>query len=901
MGEFTLQQIGLLIIPVSIIATIAILYLLGHRWQKETTDELKHLRSEFRRYRNEIHQLTVTVQEYDEIEQEPFVSRVATLQDQISTINNQINHLEAKYINFQEQIRSASRNPWKGILGAPAFWYFTRRDITKLDNKLSAQTTHLQTAGETVESLKQLGWEVALRAREARGVDQQVSLLLEKLKSSNVHGDMLDNAVQREKRARDSLTEIPNFFLSADEAAVLEQAEEDSITQAYRILGGTRPELDDLIIQAQAWDKQYNEVIKIVTRMRRVLVDVESSAASAPGKLNLEAFHQRLDGLNIIYQNLHATLSRLEVESIPVVIEEAVHVQENAQEMHAEFKKARQQLIMLESTLSELNDGMKQLSTLFANLGTSQVHPVIWDQSQASIINLSRQVNEIGLINQPRTIDQVDQDLSKSTRLNEERKELAKHCQVIADQHAELSKLLNSPEIRHGREWLQQAQMLAQRVNTYAPENWSRAEAVDSLGEDLGTLEEKMGRLVFADSGESIPENNLLERLEQTRGLAQSYQSLRVRTNSIQKRLVEIQDIENYAREELKAAEAELTQISYLVGSNAYLNNMAARDMERFEYNLGSLINELNTRERDTVEKKAKKIDALASKIDGSTNSWLNQLSKEIQKQTQELSKSITALDEMATIDEKPLSDARQLLSSANMYSGPLSKSATSLSEMIQELKRRSDYWQECAAVSQAVVDIEGPVMESHALASQNRKQVQDEYADLTEWMRQTSSWPPITVELESEELELKSLEMQWNSIKGAPTKAINIVQKLSSLAGKYQMLAERIHQASERVNQEQQQVEEVEIELDEYVRLWQDQWRANRNSHQADQEINELLSDTERELNEIKNDYRHEKKDYDDTLQALKLLHRRVRLAQVAVDDTHVIDMNGRSIAYRE
>jgi FMN phosphatase YigB (HAD superfamily) len=114
-------------------------------------------------------------------------------------------------------------------------------------------------------------------------------------------------------------------------------------------------------------------------------------------------------------------------------------------------------------------------------------------------------------------------------------------------------------------------------------------------------------------------------------------------------------------------------------------------------------------------------------------------------------------------------------------------------------------------------------------------------------------------------------------------------------------MLGERVHQASERVNQEQQQVEEVEIELDEYVRLWQDQWRANRNSHQADQEINELLSDTERELNEIKNDYRHEKKDYDDTLQALKLLHRRVRLAQVAVDDTHVIDMNGRSIAYRE
>lgn len=890
----------ILLIPIVIIATLVVFYVLGKRWKKNAAGELNQLRAEFRRYRTEISKLSFTLGEYDEIEQEPFISRVATFQDQINSLSSQTADLEGHYIAIQEQVRSASKNPWKGILGAPFFSYVTRRDITTLKDQLGTQDTYLQTAHKSEAALKQLGWEVAQRAREARGVDQQISLLLRQLQSKNVHGDMFDNALLREERARDALNEIPNFFLTADEETVLAQAEEDSITKTYRILGDTRPELDDLLKRSQTWERQYNEALKTVTRMRRVLGGVEGTAAGAPGTLDLDEFNTRLDGLSIVSQNLHATLSRLEIESIPVVIEEARRVQVNAQEMDADLRKARQQVSSLESILAELNSGMKRLSEQFAAIATSEVHPVVWDESKPALTELSRQVNEIQPAGVPRTIERVNHDFSTATRLNSERKELAGHCQEIADQHLELLKLSDSPEIRHSRDWLGEARLTAQRAGAYAAENWPRSDAVIALDSDLQDLDKSLDRLVFANPGEPLPEKALAGRLEETRQLVQSYQALRGRVNNIQKRLAQIQDTERDTREALKGVEAELTQISYVVGSNAYLDKAAARDMERYEDHLGRLINELNTRERDTIEKKARKVELLASKIYGSTSKWLNQITKETNDQTQALSTLITTLDGIAVIDEKPIYDARRLLSSANMYNGPLNKSAPS-GELIQELKKRSDFWQECTAMSQAVEDIEAPVAESYALASQNRQHAQDEHADLVNWMRQTRDWPPTTVSLESEELELKSLETQWNTGKGAATKAITLVQKLSNLAGKYRMLGDRIHLAGERVSEEQQGIEELEIELDETMQSWQDQWRSHRSSPLAGQEIDELLSDAERELKKIKNDYKGGKKGYDDVVQALKLLRRRVRLAQIAVDDTHVIDINGREIAYRE
>ena len=901
MSAFTTEQISLFLIPIIIAATILVLYLLGHRWHTQANSDLKLLRTDIRRYRGEIISFINTVKEYDEIEHEPFISRVASLQEKVEDFNSQMKKWEAQYVSIQDEIHSASKNPWKGILGAPIFWYLQRRDIRALREHITDLDASLEIMQEEVSALKQLGWEVAKKARNARSIDQRVTLLLDQLGAKNVHGDAFDHILERENRARNALAEIPDFFMNEPEASVLELAEEDSITQTYRILAETRPELDSLLKQVQAWEKQYNDAVKIVTRMRRVVGSLENSVANTAENLDLDEFNQRIYGLNIISQNLHATLTRLEVESITAVVQEAIRVQTSAQEMNAELTSARDESIKLTHSLNELNGGLKELSNLYAALATKDIHPIVWGQSQPALTKLSQQVNSLKPVEQPRAVNEAGNELKIVTSLNEERIELNNHCQEIAAQHAELMAMFNRPEIRHSLDWFKDAHQLAECVDEYAPENWSTSDGLPTLEQDINILERTMEELVFQAPDKPVPENELKPYLDQVRRLVQSYLVLRQRVLVIDHRLSEIQNIESSSREALKAVEANLTQITYLVGSNSYLNKIAGKQLSRFEDNLASIITDLSQKQQGVIEKKAARVNSYQKKIETSTSKWLKQLTDELNTQTTKLTRSLRDLDDIAKIDEKPLHDARQLLSTMPLYSEMEPKSFSHISEMIRELKQRSEYWQVCSAIRHALRDIEEPVLETHQQAEQSRAYVHEQLEDLERWLKRTEEWPPTTVKLDQEAVEMKSIDAQWDSIKGASTKALNLVQQLGLVGGKYQTLAEKIYQAGERVADQQGQIDELEKDLDDYESRWLVQRKSHQDSPTALREIDELLSSSDREYNQIKRDFKNGKKDYDEIVGALKALHRRVRLAQISIDENNVIDLNGRTIAYQE
>lgn len=901
MNGIPVELISITIIVLFIAGSVLILYLLGQRWKKQADSDLKDLRVDFRRYSADVSTLTKTIQEYDEVDREPFISRVATLQGGLNNFKNELADWENGYVAIQDRIHNSSSNPWMSIIGALGLWFNIRNDIKGLHEKVSDLDTTVEELRIKEKSLKQLGWEVAQKARSARNIDQRVMLLLDQLAAKHVQGDSVDNLRSRERRARESINEIPEFFLAESEATVLELAEEESITKTFQILTEVGPELDVLYKQAHIWDRQCSEAVKIVTRMRRVLGGLESAVSSTTENLDLGDFNQRIYGLNIICQNLHATLSRLEVESIPAVIAEATRVQVNAQEMNAALAFGRKEISTLVNVLVELKVGMKELSQVYARLASAEIHPIHWVESQQKLVDLSQKVNQLAPPEQPRKVDEIKSELETVNDLNQQRSDLMNHCQEIASQHTDLLAIFRSPEIRHSGEWFKDAHQLAQRVNVYAPENWPQADALASFDQDISTTENDLQRLIHLNPEKPVPEGELSAYLAEVRGLEGALHALRRRARGIENRLTEIQAIESSTREAIKAVEAHLTQITYLVNSNTYLNEAAGRQLSRFEDQLGGLINELSQKQQGSIEKKAGRVNAFAAKVEESTRKWLTQLTSEVMDGKSSLTTTINELDNIASLDEKPLYDARVLLSSMPVYNELDSKSIPSLNDLIRELKLRSDYWQELSAVQNALYDIVSPVLESFDQADQSRTYVLEQFDDLDNWLKKSSDWPPTTVKLDQEDLELKNLEAQWKSVKGAPTKAITLVQKLSTLGGKYQMLTEKIYHAGERVADQQGQVDELEKDLDLFETNWQAQKKAYQSSPTAQKEIDGLLSNADREYEMIKREYKAGKKNYDDVIGALKNLHRQMRLAQISIDDTHVIDMNGRAIVFRE
>jgi hypothetical protein len=892
---------GYLIDLVVVFLVIAVstvgLYLLGRALRNSAQGSLKQLGTDFRRFQEAMRELSLTIQEFDEIDREPFISRLSLLQDRFDAFHKAYRKAQEGYIQIRERIRRASSNPWNRTLGAPIFWQSVRGDIARLNEQIPGLESLQKEAQETETSLKQLGWELAQQAREVRNLDQRVLTILMRLASRNVHGEIFDDALGSQSQIRETINQIPAFFLTGDKETVLNQAEEHNITLTYRLLSSIRPELESLLQKAQSWEKSYLDATRSVNRMRRILSSVENSLAGAPEILNLTTFTKHLQGLNIISQNLYATLSRLEVESMPAVIEEAERVQRNAIDMEVIIRQAHQQVNELIPALNELNEEMKKLSLLVADLSARERLPIDWEQSRPALSELSQKINVIKAAGEIRTVEEVGQDLTTVNRLNEDITKLAAHCQSIADQHAELLGILENPDIQHAGEWLEKAKIVAQKAVLYSVENWEQSDAVLSLPDDLAMFEMQL-QGVLQNREDPISESQVGKQLEKTKKVKEWYFVLRQRISNVATRLEEIQYIESLSQEKLKRSEAGLTQITYLVNSNTFLQRIASRQLSKLDDEFSRLSVAFSQRERGSIEKKARKVDQLATKMETTAVKWLEQLTEELAKQTGELSASLQRLDDIARLDEKAIYEARKLLSSAIIYSStPASKGTLTLGDTIQQLKERSDYWQEISAVQRGVKDVETPVIDSYEYARQNRDDAQEQYSDLVNWLQETEDWPATRVSLEREKLELDSLNAQWKTTQGSTIKAINLVQKLSKLGGRYLTLAEKIYQAGERVADEQSQVEELESEMAEYEDGWLDVMREYSDEQGVEKEIDRLLKDTNREYERIKSDYRRGTKDYDQVIDALRSLVRRLRMAQVSLADGERVDVDGRVI----
>jgi hypothetical protein len=912
-GGPSLLQTGVWLIPLILVATITGVFLLVRYWRRKTEQDLKGLRSDLRSLQTQRRQLALQFQIHSAEDPEPYGSRVASLHAHLEQVDLLYTELELQNVEIQQRMRQLSANRWQATVAAPYLWYLIRKDVEGLFKKKAELQSALASAGDFGQTFTGLAWEVALQAREVWKIQQSISRLIEDLRASNVGGKAFEAATRQELDCKSRLSEIPRGFLSGDEASVGEQADKDTIVHVHQVVSETRPVLEKLFSQAQSWDSQRTQAVEKVASMRQALGSLGQSLDDTPPELVVAPLKTQFEQLSYVSENLHATLARLEVESMPSVAEEAGRIYQSAQQIDRQLKQARQKSAALEPLLTGLSEELKQLSAQFAALGTSPIHPILWDQGRDQLTQISRQVTAIGPVKKPRNLEQLDKDLEAANQLSVKQRDLARYCQQVAGQHAELLALLSGPELSQGKEWRQNAKNLAGQVALYDPENWPRIDAVKNLPGELQALADGLELLVSGESQDNSPdmhvranepihEADLAERLQNTRELAQFAQRLQMRQEHIQARLKFIQETEKQAREQADRVRVTLNQMAALVRSNTLLAGLATNDEGRFTANLQQLNEDLNQRQNGLVEKKAKAVSTLVNRIEQSANHWLDELTKDLEIQLKALGNSLANLEAIATLDEQAVTDAKRVLASGQSFTGrsAAQKARFNLNELLPELKRRSDYWQECIAANHGIGAIEQHMIEMQIAATQNRQDAKEQVAEITSWLRSTRIWPPTSYTLDAERQELDQIEQEWKALKGRRLTAIALVAQLANFSKRYAALTEKTRQVTEHVRQEQAQVEKLETQLEDLLLLWQNQWNNHQDNPTAVQEIQQLLNDTAHEKDRIRQEYRQGAKNYNQVLQSLQTLHRKVRVFQIPLDDQHAIDVNGRVITYR-
>lgn len=905
----TLFESGVWLIPLFLIATLTGVYLLLRYWQSQTLLDLKGIRGELRRLQGVRKQMAQALQAHSTTDPEPYGSRVAALLERLNEIGAYTGELEQRHVDLQERVHWLGSSRWQALIGGPYHWFQLRRETAGVWEDLERVQQALVEADEMSQRLQRLSLEVAQQVREARLLQQQTSHLMDQLRQRGMHGDSMEKASTQEQQTKTSLGQVPTFFMEEDEKIVLEQADKDSTTSVHGILEQAVPTLNTLLTQAQSWDKQYAAVYDRIAVMQRILGNVEGLLHKAPSELNVSDARTQYTNLKTVAQNLHDTLTRMEIESMGRVIQETEHVIQIAQEMETHLKRTLDNLALLEKEAAELSGSIKQISLITAALGAKSNFPVTWGSSADRLAELNRQAAVIGPAKKPREPGQVEQDLARVVRLNEQQRALSEVVHRCEQQHAELTQILSSPELSQVTPWLQDVQQLAAKVKEYSPDNWSKADSVANLPGELQSLEQALAKSLpqqarsapTAPSGAEqhpagknpIPEAELSGRLEEARRLADLYQRLSKRVETIRTRLTEIQKDEKLAQQQATDTQAMLNQVAFVVRSNPLLTQLAGQELGQLQRDQQEVLDELTRRQRNSLEKKVRQGNSLLSKIETTANRWLDQLGQDLRKQMEELSGLLTALDAIAQLDDQPVADARRLLASGQALGAANfgSKSRLRLVEIVPELKRRSDYWQSCSGVGRALEEMARPVIDSYDEANENRMQVQQALSEVAAWLRQVGGWPPTTITLEAERQELDRIDGQWQTLKANYYKALDLVKLIGGLSARYQNLGGKIQQATDLAEQEMTAVEEVEGQISDLAQHWGQNLSAYHEYPDVEREIRGLLDDLERELNQIKRQHKQKARNYTQTLQSLKALERKTRFYQVALD---AIDASG-------
>ncbi len=142
---------------------------------------------------------------------------------------------------------------------------------------------------------------------------------------------------------------------------VQREADKADVVQVYAILRQVMPVLEQTLAVRHAngtgstgmrWMRS--------TSCASRLGSSESLLLEVPSGLDLSAQQKALENLQVIARNLHATLGRLEVESLGTLAAEARRVLAAGQDLDTQLRQARQDLASLQAALPALQKELQE-------------------------------------------------------------------------------------------------------------------------------------------------------------------------------------------------------------------------------------------------------------------------------------------------------------------------------------------------------------------------------------------------------------------------------------------------------------------------------------------------------------------------------------------------------------
>jgi hypothetical protein len=827
--EFFASLAGFWWVLLILLTVMVAVYGLVFYWQRTTPILLKKVPRAFHQIQTECRKIIAETRAYAPEDPLPYGPLVAGIQRQVDNIANQLVPLKSRYIDIQNRVRSLHLRSWKMLIGAPFYlfsWYSIQGSIRQLLHDHDELRKLVDVVWHDIADMKRQAWLVAVKAREIYAREREIRRLIDNLSDKKLFGDTFELAASQEESVIEALERIPEYFLLADEEAISKLSTKETVCQVYTLLNQVEPVLEELSDKLSLWNAEYKRLSEKAKQVHQQMDLVEHLLANKPEGIDTTDESNRLRAICSTVDVLVATLSRLEIESFPLVDEELDRAQMLLIEIGRQVRKALRQYPSLKAFIGDLLIVQKECADVFDSLIKSTQYPLQWNRSQHEFLELNKATNNIRLDQKSRTLEQIDQDLIIVEDLSMRWATLRATLNQIVAQHNELLEILDRDVIQYGSERLLEYRLLSEQTAAYHPNNWQKSDAVSSFADDIARVDAHQRVVQGRDSTQSIFESELSDWITQVNSLIQGHETLRIRSEKIRARLEWLRMQEEKAREQFQTSWSLVNQMTWIVNSNTFLKQKVETDFKRIQMSLDRLRDELENSSQGIIEVRASSVRSTYGEIVLIAKGWLDKLNQEIDRKRTILEHKVDRLNQIAKLAD-PIFEKIQHLLVHEERRGIQDNTAPllqlSAEELLLELKGRSIVWQELVAVQEELEEIvETPLLDSYSHASEQREKVLAALERALQKIPEPRAWPPSSVSITQEKNEFDLIEGKWRALNNKQMRAIWAVRQYGELAGSYQVLAGKLKGVLQRATQEQDKVLGLEKEIGRLLHLWQ-------------------------------------------------------------------------------
>jgi hypothetical protein len=848
---------------------LVLLYLVS-RWRKLVDHSLAQLGSDINSFGMQIETLRGVQQEYSAVRRQPYTDLAAELQKKIVRAFKEAQVLEERWGRLNSAHNQIAPSRVQALLDVVPGAYRNQKTaglMWQLRERIRAQISEAQLVAHRLEALP---GEIHGQTRQTGEGIVQLEASLKELHEAGLHGKHVEGADDALLRLQQGWARIPAEFIAGQPPDAQLGEVRETTSAVYTVLNDLQPVLDEWLPRVKEWDQQYKRTMDAYDRMRNTATKFRTAIGTPPAALVVDDFRTELEKVRATARALNQRLQDPLVDDLRPLERETLHLDKVVQDAAGRYDQSVRQTEELDRALLELDTLLKMCNAWLSEPEKLQVYPLNWDVSRPLLAGLEEKTAALGGRDLPRTSAKITEALGRAAVLVKEVKAFTGKVDQSLTWHHELLALLGTGVIADGTAFSVEAKTLARAVQAYDPANWSSQDNLAGLPKEVAQLDDLQKRLTSAGQSGGVKESQLSARLEEAKRLTDLHASLRARVERVRSRLKEVQQAESEARDELERAGTTVESMALLLKDNPALQEIAAAEINRSRAEIARLEQDLASPAAGAVDRKVSKANSLLDGLSRSANGWVDKLSANLQTHTRKLADTLAALDPIANLDDRAVTDARNLLS--RIGASPTNrKSGLTYLDAAAELKRWNNDWQSCSAAARALDQLAGPVLEAAGDAAQARKSAKAAFQAAGKLASGRRDWPPTRQSLAE---EVKTFQQLENRLDGLRTRSIAsgaLVRELSQVYHELDRLEDQVTQAVHAAETEQGEAAETELQLGALQQRWQALAQRYPGQADLDLEIKDLVSQTDQRLGQLKSQYKRGAMEYDQVLSGLR------------------------------